>query len=93
MSATEILNELPKLTEAVRRAVRQKLAELAAENEDNALCDQTAQIEFSELDKQEDDDRRARLKTFFAEWDATHSVTVGEKPTRERTYADNPRLR
>jgi len=34
-----------------------------------------------------------RLTRFFAEWDASHSVTVGEKPTRERTYADNPRLR
>jgi hypothetical protein len=37
--------------------------------------------------------RRSRLSRFFAEWDASHSVTVGEKPTRERTYADNPRLR
>ena len=33
------------------------------------------------------------LTRFFAEWDANHSVTVGEKPTRARTYADNPRLR
>jgi hypothetical protein len=33
------------------------------------------------------------LPRFFAEWDANHSVTVGEKPTRARTYADNPRLR
>jgi len=41
----------------------------------------------------EDDARRTRLQAFFAEWDATHSVTVGEKPTRERTYADTPRLR
>ena len=32
------------------------------------------------------------LTRFFAEWDASHSVTVGEKPTRERTYAGNPRL-
>jgi hypothetical protein len=42
MSATEILNELPKLTEAERRAVRQRLLELAAENEDVRLCDQAA---------------------------------------------------
>ena len=41
----------------------------------------------------EDGVSRARLETFFAEWDATHSVTVGEQPTRERTYADNPRIR
>jgi hypothetical protein len=33
------------------------------------------------------------LTRFFAEWDARHSVTVGGKPTRERTYAGNPRLR
>lgn len=32
------------------------------------------------------------LARFFAEWDANHSVTVREKPTRARTYADNPRL-
>lgn len=37
--------------------------------------------------------RQNNLGRFFAEWDASHSVTVGEKPTRARTYADNPRLR
>jgi hypothetical protein len=84
---------LPKLTEAERMAVRNKLAELVEENGDVALCDQAAQSAARELDKQEDGDRRARLKAFFAEWDATHSVSVGEKPTRERTYADNSRLR
>jgi hypothetical protein len=36
MSAAEIIKELPKLTEAERREVRRKLAELAAENEDSA---------------------------------------------------------
>jgi hypothetical protein len=37
--------------------------------------------------------RRDPLTRFFAEWDTNHSVTVGEKPTREGTYAGNPRLR
>ena len=37
--------------------------------------------------------RENLLTRFFAEWDASHSVSVGEKPTRERTYAGNPRLR
>lgn len=37
--------------------------------------------------------RQSHLSRFFAEWDASHSVTVGERPTRARTYADNPRLR
>ena len=94
MSATEIIQELPKLTEAERRQVRRKLAELSAvADEDVAFRGETTQVTFQELDKQEDEDRRTRLKAFFAEWDATHNVTVGEQPTRERTYADNPRLR
>lgn len=37
--------------------------------------------------------RRSQLSRFFAEWDTSHSVTVGEKPTRARTHADNARLR
>jgi len=37
--------------------------------------------------------REDRLNRFFAEWDNTRSVTIGEKPTRSRTYGDNPRLR
>jgi hypothetical protein len=94
MSAVEIIQELPKLTEAERRAVGRRLVELSAvADEDVGLCDETAQVTFQELDKQEDEDRRTHLKAFFAEWDATHNVTVGEQPTRERTYADKPRLR
>ena len=34
MSATEIINELPKLTEAERRAVREKLSENRRQNSD-----------------------------------------------------------
>jgi len=37
--------------------------------------------------------RQDLLARFFAEWDASQSVTVGEKPTRERTYGGNPRFR
>ncbi len=37
--------------------------------------------------------RKRDLIKFFAEWDGAHSVTVGERPTRARTYADNSRLR
>ena len=39
------------------------------------------------------DSRWNHLSRFFAEWDASHAVTVGEKPTRQRTYAENARLR
>jgi len=37
MSAAEIIKELPKLTEAERREVRRKLAELAAESDGSAV--------------------------------------------------------
>jgi hypothetical protein len=58
VSATEILNELPKLTEAERRAVRRKLSELAAKNEDIALCDQAALEGAMMLDRMEEEDGR-----------------------------------
>ena len=58
MSAVEILNELPKLTEPERRAVRRKLSELAAENEDIALCNQAALEGALMLDRMEEEDAR-----------------------------------
>jgi len=58
MSATEILSELPKLTEAERRAVRQKLSELAAENVEVATCDQAALEGAMMLDRMEEEDAR-----------------------------------
>lgn len=42
MSAAQIIDELPRLTEAERRAVREKLLELAQENQDIAACNQAA---------------------------------------------------
>jgi len=38
MSAAEIINELPKLTGADRRVIRQVLLEIANQNPDVALC-------------------------------------------------------
>jgi hypothetical protein len=51
MSVTEIINELPKLTEAELRSVRRRLLELAAQNEDIALCDQAALEGAAMLDR------------------------------------------
>ena len=58
MSATEIINELPKLTETERRAVRQKLLELATQHEDVALCNQAALEGAMMLDRMEEEDAR-----------------------------------
>jgi len=55
MSASEIIRELPKLTEADRRAIREALLELANENPDVALCNQTALEGAIMLDRMEDE--------------------------------------
>lgn len=58
MSATEIINELPKLSEAELRLVRQRLVEIAAQNHDIELCNQAALDSAMMLDRMEDDDAR-----------------------------------
>jgi hypothetical protein len=62
VSATEIINELPKLTQAEMRLVRQRLLELAAQNQDIELCDQTALDGAVMLDRMEDDDARRQSR-------------------------------
>jgi len=58
MSATEIINELPRLTETELRSVRQRLLELAAQNQDIELCNQAALEGAAMLDRMEEDDAR-----------------------------------
>lgn len=58
VSAAEIINELPKLTETERRAVREKLSELAAQNEDIQACHQAALEGALILDRMENEDAR-----------------------------------
>ena len=58
MSTAEIIKELPKLTEADRRAVQAKLLELALQDEDVRLCDAAAVEGARLLDQMEEDDAR-----------------------------------
>ncbi len=58
MSALEIMKELPKLTEADRRAIRDVLLAIANENPDVALCNQIAQEGAMMFDRMEDEDGR-----------------------------------
>ena len=62
MSANEIISELPKLSRAELRLVRQRLVELAAENQDVEMCDQAALEGALMLDgmEKEDADRQSR---------------------------------
>ena len=54
MSASEIIKELPKLSEAERRAVLNKLRELAVRDEDVRLCEQTADEQAADIDRLEE---------------------------------------
>jgi hypothetical protein len=56
VSATEIINELPKLTEAELRQVRQRLLELAVQNQDIEVCNQAALDGALMFDRMEEDD-------------------------------------
>lgn len=62
MSAAEIIRELPRLTEADRRAIREVLLEIANENPDVALCNQAALEGAMLLDRMEDDDARRQSR-------------------------------
>jgi hypothetical protein len=56
MSAAEIIKELPKLSEADRRAIREVLLEIANQDPDIAICNQAALEGAMILDRMEDED-------------------------------------
>ena len=56
MSAAEIIKELPKLTEAERRAIREVLLDIANQDPQIALCNQAALEGASMLDRMEEED-------------------------------------
>lgn len=60
VSASEIIKELPKLSEAERRAIREGLLEIANQDTDVALCNQTALDGALMLDRMEDEDARRK---------------------------------
>lgn len=75
MSATEIINELPKLTQAELQKVRRKLAEISAENPVVALHDRG-------IDEVQAADLRSRLKTFAEDWERPEASIYDETPAR-----------
>ena len=58
VSATEIIQELPKLSPAQRRTVRRVLSDLAAKEEDVQLCNQAATEAAMMFDRMEEEDTR-----------------------------------
>jgi hypothetical protein len=62
VSASEIIKELPKLSEVERRAIRVGLLEIANQNPDVALCNQAALEGAQMLDRMEDEDARRQSR-------------------------------
>ena len=62
VSAGEIIQELPKLSPADRRAVRRGLADLAAKEDDVQLCNQVATEAAMMFDRLEDEDARRQQR-------------------------------
>ena len=62
MSASEIIKELPTLSEAECRAIREGLLEIANQEPDVALCNQAALEGALMLDRLEDDDARRQSR-------------------------------
>jgi hypothetical protein len=54
MSAAEIIKELPKLSEAERRAVLSKLRDLAQEGEGSRACNASAEQQVAALNRMEE---------------------------------------
>jgi hypothetical protein len=89
--------EVKQLSKAEQEALRDWLENML-EDELEFTDEFKAKIERAKCDIAEgrglrSGTRQNHLSRFFADWDASHSVTVGEQPTRTRTYADNSRLR
>ena len=62
MSATEIIKEIPKLTEIERRAIRQILLDIANQDEVVAACNQSALEGAVMLDRMEDEDAQRKSR-------------------------------
>jgi hypothetical protein len=62
MSASEIIKELPRLSEADRRQIRGVLLEIANENPDVVQCSQSAAEGVQLLDRMEDKDTRSSAR-------------------------------
>jgi len=58
VSASEIIKELPNLSEAERRTIREELLEIANQDPDVALCNQAALDGVLTLDQMESEDAR-----------------------------------
>jgi predicted transcriptional regulator len=92
----QIKDDVKRLSKADQKALLDWLTNVL-EDELELTDEFKAEIERGEADLaaghvrivESDLTRKERLEKFFTEWDATHSVSVGENPNRERTYSED----
>jgi flagellar motility protein MotE (MotC chaperone) len=87
VSASEIIKELPKLSDAERRAVLNKLRELAKQDEDIRVCDATAEKQAAALDRLED--AAADYRSVDLRSRGINEAQAGDLRARLRTFAED----
>ena len=87
MSASEIIKELPKLSEAERQAVLDKLRELAVRDEDVRLCEQAADEQAAELDRLEEP--AADYRAIDLRSRGISETQAGDLRARLKTFAED----
>lgn len=87
MSASEIIKELPKLSEAERRAVLKKLRQLAVQDEDVRLSEQTAGEQAGKLDRLEE--AAADYRTVDLRSRGISKAQANDLRARLRTFAED----
>jgi hypothetical protein len=87
VSASEIIKELPKLSEAERRAVLEKLRELAVQDEDVRLCDQAATEQAAKLDRLEE--AAADYRSLDLRSRGISEAQASDLRARTRTFAED----
>ena len=80
VSASEIIKELPKLSEAERRAVLEKLRELT--EREKATNQRAVDLRSRGISEEQASDLRARLKTFAEDWERPEAAIYDEDATR-----------
>ena len=85
MSAAEIINELPNLTESERRSVLDSLLTLTQQQsqlKEPATGYRTVDLQTRGIGETQAADLRARLKTFAGDWNRPEAAIYDENPAR-----------
>jgi hypothetical protein len=80
VSASEIIKELPKLSDAERQAVLDKLRELV--HHEKSANYRAVDLQSRGVTEEQASDLRARLKTFAEDWERPEAAIYDEDAAR-----------